>query len=169
MDTTTLIAALEFSRSRLLGTLDAIEKIATEKGHAPATVLAWRPGPGRAHIGWQAMHCAATHDKYLNHILLGKTPVNEAIVANFGGGSIPSDTNIPTLASIREKLASTFAAFKTYVAALTPEGLARMIPGPNNTQRSVAEAIVLLTWHEAHHQGQIHLTWNLYKVAHDIH
>lgn len=168
MDPTTLIAALEFNRSRLLGTLDAIERIATEKGHSPAVVIAWRPGPARAHIGWQAMHCAATHDKYLNVALLGKTPVNEGIVANFGGGSTPSDTNVPSLAQIREKLTTTFAPFKAYVSTATPEALARMIPGPNNTQRSVAEAITLLTWHEAHHQGQIHLTWNLYKAAHGI-
>ena len=168
MDPTTLIAALDFNRNRLLGTLDTIEKVATEKGHSPAAVIAWRPGPARAHIAWQAMHCAATHDKYLNVALSGKAPVNEAIVANFGGGSIPSDANIPSLALIREKLTSTFAPFKAYITAATPETLARMIPGPNNTQRAVAEAITLLTWHEAHHQGQIHLTWNLYKAAHGI-
>jgi uncharacterized damage-inducible protein DinB len=40
-----------------------------------------------------------------------------------------------------------------------------MMPGPGGTQRSVAEAITLLTWHEAHHQGQIHLTVNLFKAA----
>ena len=34
--------------------------------------------------------------------------------------------------------------------------------------RTVAESIILFAWHEAHHQGQIHLTWNLYKQAHGI-
>ncbi len=168
MDSATLVKALEFTRSRLLGTLDTIEKLATEKGHSPATVLAWRPGPGRAHIAWQAMHCAATHDKYLNVGLLGKTPVNEAIVTAFGGGSTPADNNVPTLDAIREKLSSTYMAFKSHIVGLDTDGLARMIPGPNNTQRSVGEAIILLTWHESHHQGQIHLTWNLYKVAHGL-
>src|SRR5437016_3176471 len=62
MDTDTLIIALDFARTRLLTTLDTIEK----SGQDAAKVLAWRPGPGRAHIGWQAMHCAATHDRYLN-------------------------------------------------------------------------------------------------------
>ena len=168
MDIATLISTLEFSRSRLLGTLDAIEKTATEKKHDPAKVLAWRPGPGRAHIGWQAMHCAATHDKYLNVALRGKTARDEAIVAGFGGGSTPSDVNVPPLAAIREKLGSAFSDLKDYVASLDAAGLKRMIPGPNNTQRSVGEAITMLAWHEAHHQGQIHLTWNLYKATHGI-
>lgn len=168
MNTTTLIAAMEFSRSRLLGTLDAIEKSAREKGHDLARILAWRPGPGRAHIAWQAMHCAATHDKYLNANLRGRIPSDESLVAHFGGGSIPSDANVPTLPTIREKLAARYADFKAYVAALDPAGLSRLIPGPSNTQRSVGEAILLLTWHEAHHQGQIHLTWNLYKAASGI-
>ena len=168
MDINTMIAGLEFNRNRLLGTLEAIEKVAKEKGIDSGTVLAWRPGPGRAHIGWQAMHCAATHDKYVNVMLLGQKPKEEAIVAAFGGGSIPSDTNVPTLAAIREKLASAIADFKAHILGLNAAGLARLIPGPNNTQRTVAEAITLLTWHEAHHQGQIHLTWNLFKAAHGI-
>ena len=43
--------------------------------------LAWRPGPARAHIAWQAMHCAATHDKYLNVHIRGGKPHDEALVA----------------------------------------------------------------------------------------
>ena len=168
MDTKTLIAALEFTRARLLGTLDTIEKTATEKGHDLTKVMAWRPGPGRAHIAWQAAHCAATHDKYVNITLLGHPAKNPSLVADFASGSTPSDTNDPTLTEIRQKLAAAYADFKAHIHSLDAAGLARAIPGPNNTQRTVAEAIVLLTWHEAHHQGQIHLTWNLYKAAHGI-
>jgi hypothetical protein len=168
MDTSTLIFALDFTRNRLLGTLDTIEKTARERGHDMGKVLAWRPGPGRAHIGWQAMHCAATHDKYLNVTLLGKAPKDEALVKNFGGGSTPSDENVPGVGAIRDALGDRFASFKRFVAGLDAAGLARSIPGPNNTQRTVGESITLLAWHEAHHQGQIHLTWNLYKGAHGI-
>jgi hypothetical protein len=25
---------------------------------------------------------------------------------------------------------------------------------------------MLMAWHESHHQGQIHLTWNLYTASH---
>src|SRR5687768_10238224 len=97
MDPTTLVAGLDFARARLLAILDTIEK----SGQDPAKVLAWRPGPGRAHIGWQAMHCAATHDKYLNAIIRGGKAVDEQMVSSYGGGSTPSDAGVPTLAAIR--------------------------------------------------------------------
>ena len=168
MDTGTLIFGLDFTRNRLLGTLDTIEKVAREKGQDIGRVLGWRPGVGRAHIGWQAMHCAATHDKYLNVALLGKTPKDEGLVKNFGGGSTPSDGNVPSLEAIRGTLADRYGALKQYVAGLDAAGLARVVVGSGGVQRSVGESIALLAWHEGHHQGQIHLTWNLYKAAHQI-
>ena len=164
MDSESLVFALEFSRARLLGTLDAIEK----SGQDVAKILAWRPGPGRAHIAWQAMHCAATHDRYLNAGILQGSVKDQELVANFGGGSTPSDANVPTLAVIRQKLAANYNPLKKFASEQTPQSLLRQVPAPGGKTRSVAEAIVLLTWHEAHHQGQIHLTWNLYKAAHGV-
>jgi hypothetical protein len=164
MDTPTLVAAIEFSRARLLGILDTIEK----SGQDAAKVLAFRPGPGRAHIAWQFMHCAATHDRYINVGLLGGSVKDESLVKNFGGGTVPSDQNIPSIATIREKLSNTFADFKNYVMKLSPADLEVKKPAGAGKERGVGESIVLLTWHEAHHQGQIHLTWNLYKAAHGI-
>ena len=160
MDRSTLLAGLDFSRNRLLGTLEAIEK----SGQDMSQVLAWRPGPGRAHIGWQAMHCAATHDKYLNVNIKGSKPWDEARVAAFGGGSTPSDQNVPTLSAIRGALETDFAALRQFVLQVTDEEQNRKLPNG----RTVGESILLLAWHEAHHQGQIHLTWNLYKQAHGI-
>ena len=160
MDQNTLLAGLDFSRSRLLGILDAIEK----SGQDIAKVLAFRPAPGRAHIAWQAMHCAATHDRYLNVSLKGGKPNDEALCANFAGGSTPSDTNVPTLGEIRSALETTYAAFRSYAAALPAAELARVLP----SKRTVGESLLLLAWHEAHHQGQIHLTWNIYKQANGV-
>jgi len=164
MDKDTLIAGLEFGRARLLGILDAIEK----SGQDVQKVLAWRPGPGRAHIGWQAMHCAATHDRYLNVRLKGGSATDPSLCDDFAGGSTPSDERVPTLADIRSKLQCQYAAFKAYVQSASADELAKVQDFPNNVKRSIAESIVLLTWHEAHHQGQIHLTWNLYKAAHGV-
>lgn len=160
MDLNTLLTALDFTRSRLLGSLDLIEK----SGQDTAKALAWRPAPGRAHIAWQAMHCAATHDKFVNVTLKGAGPKDEALVANYGINSVPSDQNVPTLADIRSTLESHFSAFRGHLAGLKPEDLSRKLP----SNRTLGEAIMLYTWHEAHHQGQIHLTWNLYKQAQGI-
>jgi hypothetical protein len=162
MDKATLLAALDFSRTRLLDELNTIEKSGQDMGK----VLAWRPGPGRAHLGWQFAHCAATHERYLKRQT--NEPMDEKLVAEFAGGSTPSDGNVPTVAVIRELLDSKYAAFRKWVAALTAEDLARLIP-LGKTQRTVEETILLLVWHEAHHHGQIHLTWNCYKGAHQIH
>ena len=52
-----LIKNLDFARARTLGLLDSIEKEPD-----PQAVLSWRPGPGRAHIGWQLMHIAVTEE-----------------------------------------------------------------------------------------------------------
>jgi uncharacterized damage-inducible protein DinB len=164
MDKDTLIAGLEFSRGRLLATLETIEKSGQDIGK----VLAWRPGPGRAHIAWQAMHCAATHDRYLNVGLLQKTAADEKLVADFAGGSKPGDSNVPGLDLIRRKLSQTYEPLKNFVAAQDAQSLDKQLPGPGGKMRSIAESILLLAWHEAHHQGQIHLTWNLYKAAHGI-
>lgn len=163
MDTNTLLAQLDFTRQRLLAILDTIEK----SGQPLDKVLAWRPGAGRAHIAWQAMHCAATHDRYLNVRLKGGAAKDEAIVNAFGGGSTPSDDNVPNLSAIRDQLAARYADLRAYVAALSPADFARKIMH-GNVERSVGEAIILLAWHEAHHQGQIHLSWNCYKAAHGI-
>jgi uncharacterized damage-inducible protein DinB len=161
---TTLAAAMDFARARLLGLLDAIEK----SGADVVKVLAWRPGAGRAHIAWQAMHCAATHDKYFNAFILGRAATDEALVSAYGGGSTPVDANIPSLAVIRSALAGHFSPFRTHIVGASTEELNRVFKLPNGSERTVGDATMLLTWHEAHHQGQIHLTWNMFKAAHGL-
>ena len=164
MDQATLIAGMEFARNRLLGALTTIEN----SGQDVAKVLKWRPAAGKAHIAWQAMHCAATHDRYFNTRIRSGQVKDEALVTNFASGSVPSDNDVPTLADIRQKLAATFSDGMSIVKSLTPEQLQTVQELPNNVKRSIGESITLLSWHEAHHQGQIHLTWNLYKQAHGL-
>jgi uncharacterized damage-inducible protein DinB len=161
MDRDTLIQFLEFSRQRLLAILDAIEK----SGQDVQKVLAWRPAPGRAHIGWQAMHLAATHDRYLNVRIKGGAMHDEQLGRDYAGGSAPSDANVPSLSAIRDKLAANYRNLKEHAA--TAE-LTKRHTMPNGKEQTLEEALLLLAWHEAHHQGQIHLTWNMYKAAHGV-
>src|SRR5438067_1122707 len=90
-----LVAWLEFSRKRTMDLFDTIAK----RPDAPA-VLAWRPGPGRAPIGWQLMHLGATDDRHLNVRMKGGEPSNADYVRRFAGGSTPDD-NTPSLDEIR--------------------------------------------------------------------
>jgi hypothetical protein len=164
MDGQTLLTLLDFSRSRLLGSLDTIER----SGENVHQVLIWRPGVGRANIGWQVLHCAATHDKYLHTVLMGVSNASQpALVSCFGGGSTPSEEGIPALPVIRETLQKAYTPLRQFVQQLTPADMDRVV-GPPDRQRKLGEAVILLAWHEAHHQGQIHLTWNLYKQANGI-
>ena len=75
-DLKTILSVLDFTRDRLLGTLDGI----ANSGQDLQKVLVWRPGVGRAHIAWQAMHCAATHDKYVNVRMKGGEQIGRAHV-----------------------------------------------------------------------------------------
>jgi hypothetical protein len=163
MDVPTLVAGFDYNRSRLLGILDTIES----SGQPMEKVLSWRPGPGRAHMAWQFMHCAATHDRYLNVSLRGGSPRHPALVEAYAGGSTPADANIPSAQTIRQTLEITYADFKSYLQQMTAADLDRRV-GPAGKEQPISSRLLLLAWHEAHHQGQIHLTWNLYKAAHGI-
>ena len=164
MDRDTLLAQLDFTRSRLLGILDTNEK----SGADVSKVLAFRPGPGRAHIGWQFMHCAATHDRYLHANIKKTAPRDEKLVTEFAGGSTPSDQRVPSVAEIREQLTARFTPFREFVASMRNEDLGVKFVGRDGKERTIGEAIVLLAWHEAHHQGQIHLSWNIFKAANGV-
>ncbi len=156
MNLTEATALLEFCRKRTLSFLDAITKLPT-----PQAVLGWRPGPGRAHIGWQLMHIGATDDRHLGGRMVPGEPVEPANTARFGNGSTPDD-NIPSVDEIRRYLGERRAAVLGHLA-IVKDWTAK----PQETSPWPYEDWVrVLAWHEAHHQGQAHLTLNLYKAAH---
>lgn len=152
-------AFLDLSRRKTLELLDAIA--ATP---APAAVLGWRPGPGRAHLAWQFMHIAATEDRHLNVRMNAGEPREPDLVRRFAGGSIPDD-DIPTAASIKSYLTTRREALLDHLRRLSE---ADMASKPNEqAQWAYREWFQILAWHEAHHQGQAHLTFNLYRASHD--
>jgi len=156
MNVDDLNGLLQFARRK---TLDMLDAIATRPD--PARVLAWRPGPGRAHLAWQMMHIAATDDRHLNVRMNPGTPVREDFVKRFAGGSTPDD-DIPTLAEIRDYLTQRRDALTAHLLTLTPEQL-RTKPNAQ-AQWNYEEWFRLLAWHEGHHHGQCQLTLNLYRA-----
>jgi uncharacterized damage-inducible protein DinB len=99
--------------------------------------------------------------------LLGAKEKYPELVRDYAGGSTPSDARIPSVQTIRQTLETTYADFKGHIQQLTTADLDRRV-GPAGKEQPIASRLLLLAWHEAHHQGQIHLTWNLYKAAHGI-
>ena len=151
----------EMNCERTLATLAAIAEMDN-----PQDVLGWRPGPGRAHIGWQFMHVAVTEEMFATERLLpGMQPRMGDLIDRFKGGSTPDD-NIPTLDEIREALATSrehlFGTFGQF-----SDGDLDNVPEPLQERGwTLRKTLQIICWHEAHHQGQAHLTLNLYKAVH---
>ena len=154
-----LVQLLELSRERTNRLMDTI----AARPDA-ATVLAWRPGPGRAHLAWQLMHIAATDDRHLNVRMRGGEPASADFVGRFAGGSTPDD-QIPTIDVIHRYLAERRQAMLDHLRSLPDSALGTK---PNaEAQWNYEEWFRILAWHEAHHHGQAHLTYNLFRAAHD--
>jgi len=150
-----LIELFEFSRGKTLATLEAIVKEPDA-----AKVLGWRPGPGRAHIAWQLMHIAATDDRHVHVRMKGAQPSDPELVRRFAGGSTPDD-EVPSVEQIRAYLTSQRDDMIKHLRSVDP---AMIDKKPAETQPwTYRDWIKMLAWHEAHHQGQAHLTLNLYK------
>jgi uncharacterized damage-inducible protein DinB len=150
---------LGFSRRKTLDLLEAIAK----HPDAPA-ILNWRPGAARAHIAWQLMHIAATDDRHLHVRMRGGEPANADHVRRFAGGSVPDDQPVAAEA-IRLYLTEQRAALLDHLSHLADTDL--LVKPNEQAPWTYAEWFQVLAWHEAHHQGQAHLTLNLYRITHD--
>src|SRR5439155_12893409 len=100
MTTADLIEILDFNRTKTLAFIDGLAKVGDVQ-----KALAYRPGPGRAHLAWQLMHIAATDDRHV-HVRMGPAggqPADTELVRRFAGGSTPDD-DIPNLDAIKDYL-----------------------------------------------------------------
>lgn len=155
----TLLAYYRFSRGQTLGLLQKIE----ESGEA-VKVLGWRPGPGRAHLAWQLMHIGITEELFATERLVPGSVAGFAdLVPRFKGGSTPDD-RIPSAGAIREVLNGSRAHLEATLSRFTPAQLDE-VPEPLKERGWTLRTVLnVLGWHEAHHQGQAHITFNLYKA-----
>src|SRR5262249_31476392 len=129
--------------------------------------LGWRPGPGRAHIAWQLVHIGVTEELFATERFLGTTPGYQDLLPRFRGGSTPDD-NIPSIQQIKEVLANSREHLHKTVNSLTERDLDVIPPALKERGISIGKGLQILSWHEAHHQGQVHITLNLFKAAHPL-
>jgi len=152
--------AYEFNRARTLGVLERVEKTAD-----PLACLAWRPGQGRAHVAWQLTHIGVTEAIFAAERLATKEGRFRPLWDRFKGGSTPDD-RIPSAAEIRDVLAGGREDLLATLAEKTESQLDEVVwemkDGRKLTLRGVLQ---IISWHEAHHQGQAHLTLNLFDAA----
>jgi uncharacterized damage-inducible protein DinB len=154
-----MIETYQYNRPR---TLSLLEKIEQEPN--PQQALSWRPGKGRAHVAWQLMHIGVTEEIFATERLAPDKPGSfTQLWPRFRGGSTPDD-DIPSPALIRQVLADgrthlldTLSRFSERDLGWVPEALK-----PRNL--TLRDVLHILHFHEAHHQGQAHITLNLYKA-----
>ncbi|MBS0263799.1 MAG: DinB family protein [Planctomycetes bacterium] len=153
------LSLLEMFRERTLATLAAIEKLPH-----PEKALGWRPGPGRAHIGWQMMHIAVTEELFATERFLGTAPAYPELVPRFKGGSTPDD-NIPSLSELRDVLTQSRSHLRATLLKLTEADLGVIPEALKQRGLTIGKALQIIAWHETHHQGQAHITLNLFNAA----
>ena len=160
MDTNALLTkGLELSRNRTLELLGKVEKLPD-----PQAALLWRPGPGRAHIGWQIVHIAITEEVFaIERLAPQKQAAYAGLWPRFRAGSTPDDNELPSPAAIREILAGTRQCLLDSLQQYGLERLDEVPPPLKQRGTTVRDVYFVLAWHEAHHQGQAHLTLNLLK------
>jgi uncharacterized damage-inducible protein DinB len=154
------LSMYEFNRPRTLAVLDKIEKEPD-----PQKVLGWRPGPGRAHIAWQLMHIGITEELFATERLAPPAkPAFADLVPRFKGGSTPDD-EIPVAALIRRVLSESREHLLATLAKFGDKDLGTIPEFFKERKLVMVDVLRLIAWHEAHHQGQAHITLNLYKAA----
>jgi hypothetical protein len=84
-------------------------------------------------------------------------------VPRFRGGSTPDD-EVPSPQLVRQVLEGSRSHLAATLRRFRPEQLDD-VPSPLAERGwSLRTVLSVLAWHEAHHQGQAHLTWNLWKA-----
>jgi hypothetical protein len=148
----------EFNRSRTLALLDSITKDPN-----PRQILGFRPGPGRAHIAWQLMHIGITEELFATERLLGSNPDFTEEVPRFKGGSTPDD-DIPSVERIRDVLTQSREHLQSTISRFTQADLSIIPETFKERGWTLATILKVLCWHEPHHQGQAHITFNHWKA-----
>ena len=160
---TTLTDSFEFNRGRVEILLDSIEQM-----DQPEQVLGWRPGEGRAHIAWQLMHIGITEEIFATERLatIESSPHRQSW-DRFRGGSTPDDA-IPSSDEIRTVLVDGRRQLLATLDGYNDDQLADVIwHHPRmKVDLTLLQILHIIAFHESHHQGQAHITLNLYKAAH---
>jgi uncharacterized damage-inducible protein DinB len=72
---------------------------------------------------------------------------------------------VPALATIRDVLAQSREHLRSTIKQLTADDLSRIPDVFKERGITIGQALKIIVWHEAHHQGQAHITLNLFKAS----
>ena len=151
----------KFNRDRTVGLLD---KVCQQPD--PQAVLSWRPAGARANIGWQLMHIGVTEELFATERLNPARPgAFTDLWPRFRGGSTPEDV-APAADLIRKVLEESRQHLVETLSAYGDDRLTEIPLAMAARKLTVRDILALIGWHEVHHQGQAHITLNLYQANH---
>lgn len=154
-----LMKACEFNRTRTLGLLDKIDALPR-----PGEALFFRPGPGRAPMGWQLMHVGITEEIFATERLAPeKSHAFAELWPRFRGGSVPDDQPLDSR-ELRNVLEQSRKHLFDTLNRFTDANLGDIPAALRDRGLTMLDVLHILSWHEAHHQGQAHITFNLYQA-----
>lgn len=154
------VESYQFNRTRTKALIDEIEAQSD-----PPAVLGWRPGEGRAHIAWQLMHIGITEEIFATERLMPDKPKSyPELWPRFRGGSTPDD-DIPPSELIQEVLAAGREHLLETLSHFNDQQLETFELRLRDRTINLRGVLHIIGWHEAHHQGQAHITLNLYKAS----
>jgi uncharacterized damage-inducible protein DinB len=94
----------------------------------------------------------------------GTQPTWPDLVPRFRGGSTPDD-DTPSPAQIRQILAESREHLLATLGRFGDKDLGTIPEALRERKLALLDVLHILAWHEAHHQGQAHITLNLLKAA----
>ncbi len=110
------------------------------------------------------MHIAVTEEIFATERLAPeRAPRWKELWSRFRGGSTPDD-QVPSPGEIRQLLAGTRTALMATLADYSDARLGEIPAALAERKLTVLDVLYLIGWHEAHHQGQAHLSLNLWKA-----
>jgi hypothetical protein len=111
------------------------------------------------------MHIAITEEIFATERLVPQKETHwKELLSRFRGGSTP-DADVPSVAMIRDVLKGTRDHLLDTLRAIGDDRLDEIPEALRERKLTVRDVFFVLAWHEAHHQGQSHLTCNLYKAS----
>src|SRR5439155_6152341 len=117
-----------------------------------------------AHIAWQLLHTGVTEELFATERLMPGTKAAFAdLVPRFKGGSTPDD-EIPSAALIRQVLNESRSHLLETLGRIGDKDLGTIPEAFKERKLALVEILQIIAWHEPHHQGQAHITLNLYKA-----
>jgi uncharacterized damage-inducible protein DinB len=109
-------------------------------------------------------HIGITEELTSTERMHGTPPAFPDLVPRFKFGSVPDD-NIPGVETIRQVLSESRRHVEDCFSKVQEADLETIPSWYRERGWTIRRILQILIWHEAHHQGQAHITLNLWKAS----